>query len=298
MCQVRNLRRISWSRIILWWLLALSGIPLHLLYNSVVFSTLTSREYTVFVGSESLVNGSAVDWSQTIPHTQGRYTLQHLRSVSTWQTLSNHECISTYGQPVTSAHTSARGDLLAITSYVDVSHVPAYPVDQSCNRLGTECDAHRWICAGKIFRDSSAKTEANKPCNINKVLKNATQWELLHGFAQLSPVKYCLSQSVEERCRVQFSLVIMIIVICANFVKILCMLLLLWHHKSRPLVTLGDALESFLRDKDQTTERMCLYDILSFRRNTWDDGILEWEPKRWRWLSSISQRRWLTCNML
>lgn len=46
---VRNLRRISASRIALWWLLAASSIPLHLLYNSAVFSSLYSREYKVFV---------------------------------------------------------------------------------------------------------------------------------------------------------------------------------------------------------------------------------------------------------
>ena len=39
---LRNLQGIARNRIVLWWLLAFSSIPLHFLYNSAVFSTLSS----------------------------------------------------------------------------------------------------------------------------------------------------------------------------------------------------------------------------------------------------------------
>lgn len=58
---VRNLRHISWYRITLWSLLALSGVPLHLLYNSAVFSTLAATEYSVFAGSIDLVSNTTLD---------------------------------------------------------------------------------------------------------------------------------------------------------------------------------------------------------------------------------------------
>lgn len=45
---VRNLRRLSTTRIVLWWLLAISSIPLHLLYNSAIFSSLCRRQYDFF----------------------------------------------------------------------------------------------------------------------------------------------------------------------------------------------------------------------------------------------------------
>lgn len=43
---VRNLGRIRWSRRIAWGLLALSGIPIHLLYNSAVFKQLDDNAQT------------------------------------------------------------------------------------------------------------------------------------------------------------------------------------------------------------------------------------------------------------
>ena len=50
---IRNLRKIPTNRIILWWMIALSSIPLHLLYNSAVFSTLGTREFNLFVMSST-----------------------------------------------------------------------------------------------------------------------------------------------------------------------------------------------------------------------------------------------------
>ena len=60
---VRNLRRVSWSKVVLWWLFAISTVPLHLLYNSVIFPTIATNEYETFIGSETLVTGVGLDWS-------------------------------------------------------------------------------------------------------------------------------------------------------------------------------------------------------------------------------------------
>lgn len=46
---VRNLRRISRRSIALRWLLALSSIPLHFMYKSTVFSTLSTHPYKAAV---------------------------------------------------------------------------------------------------------------------------------------------------------------------------------------------------------------------------------------------------------
>ncbi|KAF4958766.1 hypothetical protein FGADI_2110 [Fusarium gaditjirri] len=44
----RNLRMVSRIRVALWLLLILSSVPLHLLFNSVVYSSLTKRRYDTF----------------------------------------------------------------------------------------------------------------------------------------------------------------------------------------------------------------------------------------------------------
>ena len=110
----------------------------------------------------------------------------------------------------------------------------------------------------------------------------------------------CKSERVAERCKVQFSLGIMIAVICCNLVKACCMVMASVRSREPTLVTLGDAIDSFLRIPDPTTTGICFADRRFIER--------EWMrrsragPKRWkqigvqRWWTSVSKTRWITCN--
>jgi len=48
---MKNLFRISRLRMVQCWLIAISSLPLHLMYNSAVFTTLFDREYNAFLVS-------------------------------------------------------------------------------------------------------------------------------------------------------------------------------------------------------------------------------------------------------
>lgn len=80
-------------------------------------------------------------------------------------------------------------------------------------------------------------------------------------------VEYCLSQPVEEHCRVQLSIVIMIIVIICNLIKMLIMGYIAWRRPSEPLITLGDAVASFSDDPDMTTKGNCLAGATRFQQD-------------------------------
>ena len=60
---VRNLRRLSTQRIVLWWLLAISSIPLHLLYNSAVFSTLSTQQFDAYLVTSEFLDGASFNAS-------------------------------------------------------------------------------------------------------------------------------------------------------------------------------------------------------------------------------------------
>lgn len=66
-----------------------------------------------------------------------------------------------------------------------------------------------------------------------------------------------LASPIEQRCKIQFSLVMMAIVISSNIVKCVCLLLTL-QEDYQPLVILGDGRESFLSGVDPITENTCL----------------------------------------
>ncbi|KAF6222037.1 hypothetical protein HO133_001123 [Letharia lupina] len=332
---LRNLRQIGRGRIVLWWSMALSSIPLHLLYNSVVFSTLSAQEYSVFAASAELVNGVAAqefsanrtalnwtgptNWTNTGPFD----TMQHFQNASGWQKLDNRDCIKAYGQDYVSAH----GDLLLISPAISASEMIVSLVYGPGNGLGNTW----WMC------DISEQTFSND-CSVNAVADRAANWTInceindelttnqtTHDQIQQynCPVQYCFSQPVEEQCRVQVSLVILGIVIACNATKALCMLLTIRNQKSQPLVTLGDAIQSFLQEPDPSTEGMCLASKAHFNdarmtkvsmsqnrglrrlwqktnsnKTQWIDKPMEWSNRRHWWFSSASLKRWLVCNIL
>jgi len=119
------------------------------------------------------------------------------------------------------------------------------------------------------------------------------------------PVAYCTIEQVEEFCKLQFSFTIAIAVIVANFVKAVCMILLLclyWDHGA--LVTIGDAIAAFLEDPDPDTYGRCLHTKrdVGLRWN-WNEYAsisklaLSSEPARFtmrrrRWARAPSTMRW------
>ena len=264
---VWNLRRITPYRLVLWLLLAASSLPLHLLWNSAIFSTLSSQDYLVVAASPDLFNITGLNWSAPVPgilenSTEYNYTLQIFRNASSWDKLDNKACIKAYGQEFV----SARGDLLVITSGINAS-VPLEVIALS----EEDFLPYDWMCDSTI-------------CNINSVLAHSATWTItIYEPNELSYlVQHCLSKRVEERCRVQFSVVIMIIVIGCNFLKASCMLSTLWLQKPQPLVTLGDAIHSFLKSGDPTTENMCLAGNGCFSSKVWEKGSIEWQGQRYR----------------
>ena len=154
-----------------------------------------------------------------------------------------------------------------------------------------------WICSG----GSEGATWALFPCNFNAQLVQAANWTLNPGSETSSTVsiQYCLSEPTEEHCTLQSSIIIMSMMIGCNPVKMLCMLTILLYHTSKPLATLGGAIESFLMKDGLITEQMCLAENGTLVSNgSWSASSRKWEPKRRRWFRSASWKRWLTCNIL
>ena len=260
---VRNLRRIAPSKTALWYLLAASSIPLHLLWNSAVFSTLSAQDYWVFAISPDLFNIAGLNWSTPVPEMfNENYTLGTFRNASSWQKLDFHACFQAYDQKFV----SNRGDVLLITSDMNNASVPIEVV----------------------------AVENSNPAYWT----DSTYWTDYFGYGGNSSIQYCLSKPVEERCRVQFSIVIMGVVIGCNFLKASCLLSTMWIQKSQPLVTLGDSIDSFLNTVDPTTENKCLVGKSCFSRKQWGKCPVEWQGQRYRWFSGASVKRWVTCNLL
>ena len=291
---VRNLHGVARNRVVLWWLLAFSGIPLHLLYNSAVFSTLSSQKYSVYIASHELISGIGINWTAADPQVGYQSPADIYQNASKWQNLTNKECMRAYGQ----SFVSTRSDVLAITSNLNASD-PLRPV--ATPDLSSDSDGsmgYPWLCSAY----PNLTGQHGWGCDIDGLSRYSSDWSLvavgLETPSLTLPIQYCLSRPIKEDCRLQLSLIIMFVVVFCNFMKALCMCLVLRHQKASPLVTLGDAIESFLQDRDLTTENMCLADKYTFAANNWDDSSRAYPRKPQKWFSSASWRRWLTCNIL
>lgn len=167
---------------------------------------------------------------------------------------------------------------------------PTAPVIENVNshKLDTREVAYAWMC---VWTSS---------CNSNNLASNANTWTVIlwsNGELDLA-VQYCLSEPMEEHCQMQFSVTIMSIVIICNLLKAVCMLLALIRQRSQPLVTLGDAIQTFLQRADSAIAGICLADKSGFISRTWIPRPKAWNIRQRRWLSSAGMKRWLTYNIL
>ena len=134
---------------------------------------------------------------------------------------------------------------------------------------------------------------------LASMVANGNPWLVNLNTGEVVEVSRCRSEITEEKCKVQFSLGIMITVICCNLVKACAMIMTVVRSREPTLVTLGDAIDSFLRISDPTTREICFADrryIDREWRHRKRTGPRQWKQKRvQRWWNSVSKTRWITC---
>lgn len=249
---VRNLRRISWKRIFLWWLLAISSLPLHLMYNSFIFDTISTHSYYVFVVSKKFLTEApfGILPAEKDSISQILLDLRDLSLNNTLERLEKRDCILKYGSLL-----SKNSNVLAVSSTSNATD-SILNIDHNEQAL---ISFFTWICEFDLDAELN-----NGDCNINKASNSAQRWNF-----RGHQIEYCLSQPIQEFCTLQFGLPIILIVIICIVGKMIGMISIVLKEKSEPLITLGDAISSFLNDPDPTTKNMCLANKNDFRKTGW-----------------------------
>ena len=243
---VRNIYKIHWRRSLLWGLLALSSVPIHLLYNSAIFKTLAVNEYTYSVVNADFLQGSAFapSWGDgrgghytvsqagiaAVQKIQHSFTNGTASTVANIQRLDNSECIAAYG----TSFVSGRTNVLAITSAVGTqTNNTVFLHDSVDYRLEDLTSgltpSFNWIC-----HDVSSVYWSGHPCDIAATRRNAGNWT-----KDGRKIDYCLSEVVPSKCKLQFSVYILVTVILMNAGKSLAMFLTLYTERDPTLVTIG-----------------------------------------------------------
>lgn len=184
----------------MWLFLALSPIPLHLFYNSTVFSTLSAREYDILTISRNLATGelfnaTAVPQNASDPgpydHSESdRWAFPHfprsrlvdygprlltdVKNESIWQKLDNKDCIRKYGQQFV----STRGDLLLVSPALNDSFSikfvnTAYP--KTANGGGP---SYNWMC--DLYPETKHGVN-NEQCRLQVLVDHAANWAITNN---------------------------------------------------------------------------------------------------------------------
>ena len=252
-----NIFKVARCRKTIWWVLVCTTIPLHLLWNSAVFSSLSSYKYSVWILPEDYSQLSpSIILDNALPDLSNGPALGYLspadgdcqncqtKNLSQFEKLDIHECLKSYIGPVI----SNRADVLLISS-LNSTHFDStgfiYGSDIGFSQYSDTSDgAGKWICN---------LTVNSKTCDLH-----SAAMKLESSAVRAYDIQHCWSERSEERCRVQFSLPILIVVIVCNAIKFSCMAWLLWRRDSEPLITIGDAIASFLNREDVKTRSICL----------------------------------------
>lgn len=204
------------------------------------------------------------------------------RNASSYQKLDHESCITEYGVD----YLSSRGNVLVV--------VDGRTSDPLLGVLDWTYNSPRnsWICGTTLESNMTLETISidNFDCTVPEALGNDT-W--LMGEYEVS---YCLSQKVEDKCRLQFAAPIMVVVLCCNFVKLLAMIITLWKCKEKTFVTLGDALASFLENPDRNTVGMCIATKKDFEARWPAREAKRWSPKKQFRFKGVGIRRWILTN--
>ncbi|KAF2122107.1 hypothetical protein BDV96DRAFT_137243 [Lophiotrema nucula] len=275
---LRNLSSISKSRVIIWVLLAMSSIPLHFLYNSVVFETIAANEVyflqvhpAFFTDKQSWSYDASLDYPPTN------------ESNATYPVLN-----STWNNYVTRIQES-----LLDGKYLDPTQFENITSDECVSRYSSS-----FITSGNGFAVPVQSEQLEDNINATKSLSPWLPIDRESSITGLHHAEfaYCLSQKVPPKCQVQMSQTILFIVIACNIVKFGLMFIILWHMNYDTVVTVGDAIKSFLQIPDQTTENICLMSKRTVDQ-LWQgpkaDSSQRFQPRRREpWYYACSKRRW------
>jgi hypothetical protein len=224
--------------------------------------------------------------------------LQKMAVAGQLDRLENQACVDAYIQPFQ----ATKRNLLMIVDQAPATRVDvcdiyfAGGVQSACGSYETS----RWICAQ--FNQAQGRpcwTPCDDPQMVSQTTKaiNAGTWT---PFGR--NVQYCLSEPATETCSLHVSLPIMLVVMIMNVIKAGVMFALAYgaFRFVQPLLTIGDAISSFIEHQDHVTENMCMLSKTDVVANPglWPATPKKFVQKSLPFHSAISTRRWFTCITL
>ncbi|KAF5855729.1 hypothetical protein ETB97_008565 [Aspergillus alliaceus] len=267
---VKNLFAIGRDRLGLWVVLLVTTTPFHLLYNSMIFQSFSPNQYIVVAGPKDLDSQNIWDLTTPAlekcflwPASNGSVALGDWHDFASNIARGNYERLTT--QQCIDFHTGsnhvgikalvALADNLTVSDGGDASILLATP-----DGLGPGNNPDGRIVAASFSKQTYSPQEHFATCSIDQ-MPNCLVYDILG----------CLAIKAEEHCQLLYSPPICIIITLTLWTKVMTMFLTarIGRSRSAPLLTVGDAVASFMAKPDPTTEGICWISSADIRHGQW-----------------------------
>ncbi|KAI1338532.1 hypothetical protein F5Y15DRAFT_120594 [Xylariaceae sp. FL0016] len=249
---ITNFALLSKKRLAVFGVLWASSLPLHLMFNSLIVYTSTNAEwssYVVSVSEDTLKSYTANTSTLEAPGTRnyaelpgdlddGEFVAQYiLHQQPPLVDLPLDECINTFG----SGSSETWGDVVLV--YIterEYSLYTSWVLSQPYVRIGSYLPAEiygdpwHWMC------DALSDT-----CDAQRILDSG-EW-IINDLK----ISRCLARRLPELCELNVSLGIMVSVLACISGKLIATLLAIVLCREMSLLTVGDAVASFLETPDK-----------------------------------------------
>jgi hypothetical protein len=307
----RNLFHVALRNKILWVALSLSTIPLHLTLNSAVLESRASTDFLLMMASEPYLTGAP--WNGTVASLLQRDSNSppRLREIqkslaeepARWERMTIEDCFARYND-------TSRG----LSERRDVVMVLGLDTNDSSNSTGTfgwfvngTAENSLWYFRGYRRTDVSVYEMSTPQGRWMRQYSFFGQDERNEGAIEFDPstytvrnsasryppelrnmkAEYCMSELWTAPCRVEVdnALLTTVAILCAAKC-ILCIIVLVTAPRSTPLITPGDAIESFITKPDPTSAGMCTFSCGDFnqKQRQWGEvAAFRWVPGARPW---------------
>lgn len=306
---LRNLRFLNWTRTGFWTLLCISSIPLHLVYNSTFYAAFAARDYNILYATEDFVNGSYYDAAK-FPDTAVQNVSLFQSSAPGWQRLNNHDCIQAYANDFVTKYQNVIAVVTNSTNVTDGSLLStAVQILPPRANLGSTYDSFAWICNDTETPSKTGVTDRTSagfvPCaaQAKELMNIANSWWRSGGYH----ISYCVAEEIHPDCHLHFAPHLMGPVILMNLFKCIVAFYVAFRMVDVPLVTIGDAIESFIKHPDPTTMGKCLLDAhdasRTFSKSSRGRMSTMRPPQPFddtpqRWHRVVTKRQWVLLMLL
>ncbi|KAI0898564.1 hypothetical protein F4806DRAFT_494224 [Annulohypoxylon nitens] len=247
---IRNLALLRRKRCLVFTLLWASSLPIHLVFNSIIVYSSANAEWPSYTLLFSEPQLDSLQYESSAFATSGirqndrisglGYNATRLLAPYVFHQqpplveLTLADCIETFG----SGSSGTWGDVILIhelreTDPLDNINILKEPVILSTSYVPASLfEPWSWMCG------------SSTTCDTSTILRNDT-WSIGDHL-----ITRCLGRKLPEVCELNVSLSIAIIVLICISCKLVCILVAVSLGRSRSLLTVGDAVASFLQEPD------------------------------------------------